>query len=311
MVSIDDENGSGGFRTRNYFKRDKAKEGSRDATEPDSRNRLKAFQAPPGYEFMLSKEVRQGQDFYEPYFVSRRRELTGESVKNAGVDYQQFGQPIVNLSFDAKGARRFSTLTSDYAPGGAKNPSPEGRRYLAIVLDGTLYSAPFIKTAIVGGNAIIEGSFSLREAQDLAIVLRAGALPAPLKVVEEQGVDPTLGHDSIESGKRATFIGGVAVMAFMAGYYLLTGLVANVALIMNIVLLPLSLMIVSGCFSVFNNTGLTAGTISLPTLTLPGIAGIALTIGMAVDANVLIFERIREEQQLGEELEGLHRGGFS
>ena len=192
MVAIDDAMPNGGSRARNYFKRDPSKDPA-GTTEPEIRNRLKTFQAPPGYEFMLSKETKKGQALFEPYFVSRRRELTGESLKNAGVDYQQFGQPIVNLSFDAKGARRFSTLTSDYAPGGAKNPSPEGRRYLAIVLDGTLYSAPFIKTAIVGGNAIIEGSFTLKEAQDLAIVLRAGALPAPVKVIEERSVDPTLG----------------------------------------------------------------------------------------------------------------------
>jgi SecD/SecF fusion protein len=309
MVSIDEPTGSDGFRNRNYFKRDKSKD-SPGTIEADIRNKLKTFQAPPGYEFMLSKEVRQKQDLYEPYFVSRRRELTGESVKNASVDYQQFGQPYVSMSFDSKGARRFGTLTADYAPGGAKNPSPEGRRYLAIVLDGTLYSAPFIKTAIIGGNASIENIPSLQEAQDLAIVLRAGALPAPLKLVEEQGVDPTLGRDSIDSGKRATIIGSVAVMAFMACYYLLTGLVANVALIMNIILLPLSLIIVSGFFSVFNTSGLTSGAISLPTLTLPGIAGIALTIGMAVDANVLIYERIREEQQLGKSLKACIEAGF-
>ena len=231
-------------------------------------------------------------------------------MKNAGVDYQQFGQPIVTLSFDAKGARRFSTLTSDYAPGGAKNPSPEGRRYLAIVLDGTLYSAPFIKTAILGGNAIIEGSFTLKEAQDLAIVLRAGSLPAPVKVVEERSVDPTLGQDSIESGKRAAVYGCVAIMVFMIGYYLLSGFVANLALVMNLILLPLGMMAMSGFFSLLDNTGLGGSAISLPTLTLPGIAGIVLTIGMAVDANVLIFERMREEQKLGKKFATVVSAGY-
>lgn len=308
VVSLEEQGGRGNWRTENYFKRDKTKDPA-GATEADIRARLKTFEAPPGYECMLMKEVKQNQELFRPYFVSRRRELTGEALKNAGVDYQQFGQPIVTLKFDAKGARRFGTLTSDYAPGGAKNPSPEGRRYLAIVLDGTLYSAPFIKTAIHGGSAIIEGAFTLKEAQDLSIVLRAGSLPAPVKVVEERSVDPTLGRDSIESGKRAAIIGAVAVVVFMAGYYLLGGLVANLALLMNLILLPLGMMAVSGLFSLLDNTG-TGGAISLPTLTLPGIAGIVLTVGMAVDANVLIFERMREEQKLGKRFATVIQAGY-
>ncbi len=309
VVSIDDTMPNGGYRARNYLKRDTSKDPA-GTTETDIRNRLKTFHAPPGYEFLLAKEVKNDQTLYEPYYVSRRRELTGESLKNAGVDYQQFGQPIVNLSFDAKGARRFSTLTSDYAPGGAKNPSPDGRRYLAIVLDGTLYSAPFIKTAIMGGNAIIEGSFTLKEAQDLAIVLRAGSLPAPVKVIEERSVDPTLGADSIASGKKAALYGCIAIMVFMVGYYLLSGLVANLALVMNLILLPLGMMAMSGFFSLLDNTGLGGGGIGLPTLTLPGIAGIVLTIGMAVDANVLIFERMREEQKLGKKFGTVVSAGY-
>ena len=309
VVSIDDTTPNGGYRARNYLKRDPTKDPA-GVTEADIRARAKTFHSPPGYEFLLSKEVKNNQTLYEPYYVSRRRELTGESLKNAGVDYQQFGQPIVNLSFDAKGARRFSQLTSDYAPGGAKNPSPEGRRYLAIVLDGTLYSAPFIKTAIVGGNAIIEGSFTLKEAQDLAIVLRAGSLPAPVKVIEERSVDPTLGQDSIDSGKRAAIYGSVAIMVFMVGYYLLSGIVANIALIMNIILLPLGMMAMSGFFSLMDNTGLGGGGIGLPTLTLPGIAGIVLTIGMAVDANVLIYERMREEQKQGKKFATVVAAGY-
>ncbi|MFH0953006.1 MAG: protein translocase subunit SecD [Verrucomicrobiota bacterium] len=307
-VSLEEQGGRGNWRTENYYKRDKTKDPA-GATEADIRARLRTFEAPPGYECMLMKEVKQNQELFRPYFVSRRRELTGDALKNAGVDYQQFGQPIVTLKFDAKGARRFGTLTSDYAPGGAKNPSPEGRRYLAIVLDGTLYSAPFIKTAIHGGSAIIEGAFTLKEAQDLSIVLRAGSLPAPVKVVEERSVDPTLGRDSIESGKRAAIIGSVAVVVFMAGYYLLGGLVANLALLMNLILLPLGMMAVSGLFSLLDNTG-TGGAISLPTLTLPGIAGIVLTVGMAVDANVLIFERMREEQKLGKRFATVIQAGY-
>ena len=309
IVSIDEQGGRGQWRSGNYLKRDKTTD-AEGLSEVDIRQRLKSFQAPSGYEFMLEKNVKQGQDLYTPYFVSRRRELTGESLKNAGIDYQQFGQPIVTIKFDAKGARRFATLTSDYAPGGAKNPSPEGRRYLAIVLDGTLYSAPFLKTAIHGGSAIIEGSFSLKEAQDLAIVLRAGSLPAPVKVVEERSVDPTLGQDSIDSGKRAAIYGMAAVMVFMIAYYTLCGVVANLALILNIVLLPLGMMAMSGFFSLLDSAGMTGGALSLPTLTLPGIAGIVLTAGMAVDANVLIYERMREEQKLGKRFSAVVSAGY-
>ncbi len=309
IVTIEQQGRSGRLRDDNYYKRDPSKDAP-GTTELQVRERLKAFQPQAGYELLLMKEVKQGQDLFQPYYVNRRRELTGEALKNAGIDYQQFGQPIVTLKFDGKGARRFGTLTSDYAPGGAKNPSPDGRRLLAIVLDGKLYSAPFIKTAIHGGQAIIEGSFTLKEAQDLSIVLRAGALPAPLKVVEERSVDPTLGRDSIDSGKRATIVGSIGVMVFMAGYYLLAGLVANIALILNVILLPVSLLAVSGFFSMFNAAGMTSGVISLPTLTLPGIAGIALTIGMAVDANVLIYERIREEQMTGKSLKASIEAGF-
>ncbi len=309
IVSADEPGYSGQVRTENYYKRDKSKDPP-GTTELDIRNRCRVFQAPAGYELLLEKSGKEGQDLYRPYFVSRRREMTGESLKTASVDYQQFGQPEVALKFDSRGAVRFGALTSDYAPGGQKNPSMDGRRYMAIVLDGTLYSAPWIKTAIHGGNAVIEGSFTLKEAQDLSIVLRAGALPAPLKVVEERGVDPSLGRDSVDSGKRATVIGSLAVMIFMAGYYLIAGLVADIALVLNLLLLPLSLIIISGFFSVFNTQGLTSGIISLPTLTLPGIAGIALTIGMAVDANVLIFERIREEQNVGKSLKASIEAGF-
>ena len=307
VVSVESDS-SARLRGGQYLKRDSSKNSG--LTDQEVRKRIRSFQAPAGYEFMLMRENVRGQEFFQPYFVSRRRELSGENLKNAGIDYQQFGQPLVTLKFDGKGARLFSVLTSDYAPGGAKNPSLEGRRFLAIILDGVLYSAPYIKSAIHGGEAIIEGSFTLKEAQDLSLVLRAGALPAPVKVVEERGVDPSLGRDSIESGKRAVLIGSGAVMVFMAGYYLLTGVVANIALLMNIVLLPLSLIVVGGFFSVLNTTGMSGGAVSLPVLTLPGIAGIALTIGMAVDANVLIYERIREEQAAGKRLKAAIEAGF-
>jgi SecD/SecF fusion protein len=308
IVSIDEQTFNGQWRAVKYMKREK-REGEPDLSPEESRRRLRTFQAPAGYDFMLMKEERQGQEVFRPYFVSRRAELKGEALKNAGVDYQQFGQPIVTLRFDAKGAKRFAAVTSDYAPGGAKNPSLDGRRYLAVVLDDTLYSAPFIKTAIHGGSAIIEGSFSLKEAQDLAIVLRAGALPAPVTVVEERTVDPTLGRDSIESGKRAAIYGLIVVVLFMVGYYFLCGVVANMALLLNLILLPLGMMAVSGAFSLMDAGGL-GSAISLPTLTLPGIAGIVLVLGMAVDANVLIFERMREEQLQGKRFAAVVSSGY-
>ncbi|HIE10925.1 MAG TPA: protein translocase subunit SecD, partial [Kiritimatiellae bacterium] len=213
--------------------------------------------------------------------------------------------------FDAKGARKFARVTEDHAPGGPKNPSATGRHYLAIVLDGTLYSAPFIKTPIYGGEAVIEGDFTAEEARDLAIVLRAGALPAPLRIVEERAVDPTLGRDSIRSGKRATIMAGAAVMVFMLLYYRLGGLVADGALILDLVLLPLGMMIASGFLGLLTAAQSVGNArISLPTLTLPGIAGIALTAGMAVDANVLIFERIREELRGGKRIWSAITAGY-
>jgi len=263
-----------------------------------------------GYEFMLMPVNRRGHELYQPYYVGRRAQLTGELLESAGVDYQQFGQPVVTLQFDSEGARRFARLTADYAPGGAKNPNPDGQRFLAIVLDGTLYSAPFIRTAIYGGNAIIEGDFTPSEAQQLATVLRAGSLPAPVKVVQERVVDPTLGRDSIRSGGRALIYGACAVVVFVLLYYFLAGLVANISLALDFLLLPLGMVVVSGFLGLLTTTGPSASAISLPTLTLPGIAGIVLTIGMAVDANVLIFERIREEQQVGKRFKSAIAAGY-
>ncbi len=276
-------------------------------TEREVRDRLRDFHAPTNYDFMLMRREINDREVYEPYYVSRRRELTGESLSHAGVDYQQFGQPIVNLRFDSEGTRRFARVTADHAPGGPRNPSPDGQRFLAIVLDGVLHSAPFIRTAIYGGEAIIEGAFTLREAQDLALILRAGSLPAPLQVIEERNVDPTLGAESVRAGLRAIILGGVLVLVFMAGYYLLAGVVANIALILDLLLLPLGMLIVSGFLGLITGGG---GGEGLPTLTLPGIAGIVLTIGIAVDANVLIFERIREEQAIGKRLAAAIEAGY-
>ena len=274
------------------------------------RAQLRRFEEKVGYELLLEKETIEGKDYFRPYYVSRKADLTGDSLKSAGVDYQQFGQKVVQISFDAKGRKVFAKLTADYAPGGAKNPEPNGRRYLAIVLDGTLYSAPFIRTSIPSGEAVIEGNFSLEEAGDLALVLRAGALPAPLRVIEERSVDPTLGVDSIESGWRAAGIGFAAVALFMVVYYHFAGFVAVLALALNLVLLPLGMIITAGFFGLIGGAGMGGSGVSLPVLTLPGIAGIVLTVGMAVDANVLIFERIREEMRLGKRFGAALSAGY-
>lgn len=310
LVSIEEPTPLGQARRANYYRRDESVRVDRE-TERAIREKLKTFQAPAGHEFMLAKRDVRGQTYFEPYFVEMRAQLTGENLSKASIDYQQFGQPIVRISFDSEGTRRFRQLTRDYAPGGQRNPSPDGRRYLGIVLDGTLHSAPFIRTPIYDGEAIIEGQFTMTEARELELVLRSGSLPAPLSVIEERNVDPTLGRDSIVSGTRAAMLGGALVLVFMLAYYLLAGVVANLALILDIILLPLGMVVVSGFLSLLTGGGgVGAGGGGLPTLTLPGIAGIVLTIGMAVDANVLIFERIREEQHAGKRLASAVEAGY-
>lgn len=270
---------------------------------------LARFHAPPGFEFMLQKDDVDGETVYRPHFVRKRRELSGERLKDAAVDYRTLGQPVVSINFDAEGAKIFSDVTSAYAPGGIKNPDPNGSRQLAIVLDGTLYSAPAIREAIHGGRAEISGSFTLAEAQHLSNVLRSGALPAPVEIVEKRFVAPSLGTDSIRSGVRAALLGACGVLVFMAGYYMLCGLVADIAMLMNLVLLPLGMVIAAGFMGVFvRESSGSAG--QLPVLTLPGIAGLILSIGMAVDANVLIFERMREESGTGKRLWSAVQAGF-
>lgn len=271
---------------------------------------LREFEGKPGYDLLLERELVDGQNYFRPYYVSRKAELTGDSLKSANVGYGQFNQKNVEISFDAKGRRIFGKVTADHAPGGAKNPDPNGRHYLGIVLDGTLYSAPFIRTSIPGGQAVIEGNFTLEEARDLALVLRAGALPAPLRVLEERSVDPTLGVDSIQSGWRAATIGFAAVAIFMIFYYHFAGLVAVLALLLNLVLLPLGMIVTAGFFGLIGGAGMGSSATTLPVLTLPGIAGIVLTVGMAVDANILIFERIREEMRTGKRFGAAISAGY-
>ena len=204
------------------------------------------------------------------YRVERQVRVSGEHLVDAQPSFDQNNRPSVSFRFDAIGGKKFGEATS-------KNVN----RRLAIVLDGKIISAPTIQSAIVGGSGIITGSFSIVETNELSLLLRAGALPAPLTILEERTVGPGLGRDSIEAGKIASIIGMILVLAFMIVSYGLFGILANVALFFNIALIMALLSIIQA------------------TLTLPGIAGIVLTIGMAVDANVLIFERIREEVRNG------------
>ncbi|MBI4353515.1 MAG: protein translocase subunit SecD [Candidatus Omnitrophica bacterium] len=208
--------------------------------------------------------------------------LTGKHIVNAAVNFEaQFNEPVVTLEFDGEGAKVFSDVTG----------SNVGRR-LAIVLDEKVQSAPVINERIPSGQAQITGRFSIDEANDLAIALRAGALPAPILIEEERSVGASLGKDSVDQGIRAALVGFALVVAFMAVYYLFAGVVANLALFLNI-------LILLGFLAYFRAT-----------LTLPGIAGVVLTIGMAVDANVLIFERIREELALKKPLSGALAAGY-
>lgn len=225
-----------------------------------------ATRVPSGSEILPS-----AQEGGFPYLVRKRVLVAGENLVDAqpGFDHRT-NEPIVSFRFDASGAKRFGRVTQ----------ANVGRPF-AIILDDKVISAPVIREPILGGSGQISGGFSVEEANDLAILLRAGALPAPLEILEERTVGPGLGADSVAAGKIASIIGMVAVVAFIIISYGLFGIFANIALAVNIALIVAVLSVLQA------------------TLTLPGIAGIVLTIGMAVDANVLIFERIREEIRAG------------
>ncbi len=206
-----------------------------------------------------------------PFLVKREVLLTGDLLSDARVAFNsQFNEPYVSLNFDSTGSRIFERITGRNV----------GKR-IAIILDGKLHSAPVVREKISGGRAQVSGGFTLTEATDLAIVLRAGALPAPVDIIQNVMVGPTLGKDSIDAGIRAILLGAALVLVFMLVYYKVSGFIANIAITLNIVMLL-------GAMSWLNAT-----------LTLPGIAGILLTIGMGVDSNVLIFERIKEELKAG------------
>jgi SecD/SecF fusion protein len=238
----------------------------------------------PGYEVLkMIRTTRSGEQVVESYLVKRKSErgLTGKYIKRASVYRDPVSnEPKISFSFDTEGATIFARITEENVG-----------RLLAIVLDGELYSAPVIREPIRGGNGEISGNFDLKEAFELANVLE-NPLEAPVQVEQEYSVEASLGSDSIRSGVRAALIGTTLVALFMLAYYLVTGVVANVALMLNILIL-LGVMCSVGT-----------------TLTLPGIAGIVLTIGMAVDANVLIYERIREELAAGKSLRGAISAGY-
>ncbi len=220
--------------------------------------------------YFVGSEILEGDDFSINYIVKKRIGVSGDNLVDANASVDQFNRPIVSIRFDSIGSRKFADLT-------AKNV---GKRF-AIVLDKKVISAPVIREAIPSGSAQISGNFSFDSANDLAILLRAGSLPAPISIIEERTVGPSLGQDSINAGVISVIIALSLVLIYMIFIYGKIGLIANFVLIINF-------LFIIGWLVLFQAT-----------LTLPGIAGIALTVGMAVDANVLVFERIREEKILG------------
>jgi preprotein translocase subunit SecD len=217
------------------------------------------------------KDKDTGIETKRVYLLKKQSMMTGEFLTEARVNIdQRYNEPYVGISFNSTGAKLFEQITGNNV-----------KKRLAIILDNNVYSAPVIQERIAGGNAQITGSFTMQEAKDLAIVLRSGSLPAPLKMLQNVTVGPSLGRDSIRAGVRAGLIGAALVIIFMVVYYKISGLIADIALVLNIIYLV-------GVLSAFGAT-----------LTLPGIAGIILAVGMAVDSNVLMFERIREELRVG------------
>jgi preprotein translocase subunit SecD len=230
---------------------------------------------PPEDEILFERiEEEETQRVYKrPYLVKRASLLTGDVLTDARVNIGDFSEPYVSVTFDAIGSKLFEKITGENI-----------QKRLAIILDNTIYSAPVIQDRIPGGRAQITGRFTTQEASDLAIVLRAGALPAPVEIIQNLTVGPTLGQDSIQKGIRASVLAGALVVVFMIVYYRWSGMIATFALTLNLILLV-------GTLAMLNAT-----------LTLPGIAGIILTIGMGVDSNVLIFERMREELRQGKSI---------
>jgi len=231
-----------------------------------------AGKVPVDSEVMYGEDVdNSGKVVKQPYLLYKKTLLTGDRLKEAKVGIDQYNKPAVSIAFDNEGAKIFDRVTGESVG-----------KQLAIVLDGVVHSAPRIQDRISGGSAQITGNFTHDEAAKLAIVLRE-SLPAPMKIVQNVTVGPSLGQDSIDKGVRAAMFGGLFVVVFMVVYYRMSGLIADYAIVLNLVLLL-------GAMALLNAT-----------LTLPGIAGIILTIGMGVDSNVLMFERIREESRAGKQ----------
>jgi preprotein translocase subunit SecD len=216
-----------------------------------------------------------------PYLLKERTLMTGEYIRDARVAINQFNEPYVTLQFTDTGAKLFEQITSANV-----------RKRLAIILDNNVVSAPVIQEKIAGGRAQITGRFDMNEAKDLAIALRSGALPAPVRVIEQRTVGPSLGQDSIRQGITSILISAVVVVLFMIVYYKFSGVIADIALVLNIILTLAALALFRA------------------TLTLPGIAGLVLSVGMAVDANILIHERIKEELRAGKTLRAAIDHGY-
>jgi preprotein translocase subunit SecD len=239
---------------------------------------------PEENEVLFQRDVNRetGVITKRPVLLKKETLLTGDLLTEARVSIdERFNEPYVSITFNAAGAKIFEDVTGQNV-----------KKRLAIILDDTIYSAPVIQERISGGNAQITGNFTMEEAKDLAIVLRAGTLPAPVKMLQNVTVGPSLGRDSIEAGKKAGIIGTILVVVFMIFYYRLSGVIADFALLLNIILLL-------GAMASLNAT-----------LTLPGIAGIILAIGMAVDSNVLMFERMREELKVGKTPKAAVESGY-
>jgi SecD/SecF fusion protein len=269
--------------------------------DPDNKSRVTRLLSNRDYRKLIPSDVQfvwsakpepqrsgTGKEEWILYLVKKQAEMTGATLEDAqasigsGYDPEQAGKPVVTLKFNREGSRIFARVT------GANI-----NKRMAIDLDDKIFMAPNIKDKISGGSAIITGLADMNEAQEIAIVLRSGALPAPVHVVEERTVGPSLGRDSIRAGQTSLIISFLAVTLFMLWYYRLSGGIADLAMVINIFLL----LAVLAMFQF--------------TLTMPGIAGIILTIGMAVDANVLIFERIREELRLGKTIRAAIDTGFA
>ncbi len=266
---------------------DEAKSSGQWADGEDRKKLNRALQnrLPPDTEiyFEKDKDKQTGQEIIRPLLIGNQTLMTGDMVKNAQVRIGgQFNEPYVSIDLTGRGGKVFAAITE-------KNVN----RQLAIVLDNVVRSAPSIREKIMGGSAQISGSFSHEEASDLAIILRVGALPAPVDIIQNLTVGASLGQDSITKGLTAGVVGSLMVIAFMMIYYRRAGIIANGAMVLNILFLFSGLAILNA------------------TLTLPGIAGIILSIGMAVDSNILIFERMREEYERGKSIRSSVSSGFS